>query len=114
MKHLAQPFINNAARQLYIKLMAFGHHFDDLSTALMKKQKYPIMLSLAVLTTLAIFLSFKKAEVPANQSNKNQDKKLKAVSFRVVNDRKSESVFIGWNLYAILKVNPSSASGAGC
>jgi len=80
----------------------------------MKNQTYPKLLSLAILSAMVIFLSFRNAEVPVSQTNKNQDKKLKAVSFRVINDGKSESVFIGWNLYSILKIYPSSTNGAGC
>ena len=80
----------------------------------MKNQTYPKLLSLAILSAMVIFLSFRNAEVPVSQTNKNQDKKLKAVSFRVINDGKSGSVFIGWNLYAILRVSPSSTTGAGC
>jgi hypothetical protein len=80
----------------------------------MKNQKYPKLMSLAIVSTMFIFLSFQKAGVPVSQANKNQDKKLKAVSFRVISDRKSESVFIGWNLYAILRVSPSSGNRAGC
>ena len=82
----------------------------------MKKMIFPTMLSLAILSTLLIFPSFKSAVVPANQANKNYTARpaLKAVPFRMVNNGKNESVFVAWNMYAILRIQPSSNNGAGC
>jgi hypothetical protein len=82
----------------------------------MIKRMYPTLLSLAILSTLLIFPSFKSPVVPANPEYKKIVSRpaLKAVPFRVINNAKNESVFVAWNLYAILRTQPSSSNGAGC
>jgi len=92
------------------------------------------LLALAILSSLFIFLSSKKADVPVNLKSKNQNERtaqskgntvigkesvgihhtLNTSSFRVVPYKESESVFNVWSIYAILKIPGSSANGGGC
>lgn len=81
----------------------------------MKKHVFPKLLSLAILSTLFVFLAAKKADVPAAKTFKSQvsSQTVKTVSYRVVDGRKFESGFVGWSIYRI--VRPSSgANGEGC
>jgi hypothetical protein len=80
----------------------------------MKKYRFPKLLSVAILSASLILVAYKAAEMPAGSTPKKQNTVIKPVSFRVVNNQKFESGFVGWNLYRIVRSPNSSADGQGC
>jgi hypothetical protein len=93
----------------------------NLIAVQMIKKKYPIVLSLAIFSSLFILLSYKRTEVPVSRASKLhyetaafQKSNLTTESFGVVNDRRYESGSKGWDPYAILKFARPTTPGEGC
>lgn len=80
----------------------------------MKKYRFPKLLLMVILSASLILVAYKTAEVPASSVAKKQNPIIKPLSYRVVNNRKFESGFIGWNVYRLVRAPGSSASEEGC